>query len=464
LPIQHGGAQRASLGFPIRRMATWWRSPRLWLSALALALLAPFAPTPLTLPSTVVAASGCGQWQSKVHPPTSIRVLRTASGRVEEVQFATYVATVMASGEWPSWLPRAALEVGATAVKQYAWYYLLDGHHRASYRTSAGDCYDVRDDTSDQLYRPETADPTQKQLEALAVTWGLSLRKNDHFFLTGYRYGSDVGCARDTDGWRLYEQSVERCAREGWSRDRILEAYFAPSLRSVWEPGSEAPASERGDRRAPVVFAPRVRLRRGSTLGEATGQLRWDGADAGSGVAAYRVEQRTGSGDWVGLELARPKARKLKVTLDPGRPSQFRVQALDDAGNLSEWVSSSAVTPKIRETEAARMGGRWRLVRQAQASGGSLRSARRSGATLSFGFTGSAVGIVAPTGPGHGVMRIRVAGAVVARIDLGRMPEGDQQLVWSRDWPTARARRIGVVVTKTPKGSSVDVDAFIVLR
>jgi len=57
--------------------------------------------------------------------------------------------------------------VGATAVKQFAWYHALDGHHRSGYRSSDGDCYDVRDDTADQLYRPEKATPKRNQLDAV---------------------------------------------------------------------------------------------------------------------------------------------------------------------------------------------------------------------------------------------------------------------------------------------------------
>ncbi len=78
----------------------------------------------------------------------------------------------MASGEFPAWLPDAVLEVGATAVKQYAWYYALEGHHRSGYRTQGGACYDVRDDTLDQLYRPEQANPRANQLDCHRLRHG----------------------------------------------------------------------------------------------------------------------------------------------------------------------------------------------------------------------------------------------------------------------------------------------------
>jgi Stage II sporulation protein. len=60
-------------------------------------------------------------------PPATIRVLRTsgaASGTVQVVDFKTYVQYVMAA-EWPPTWTDAALQTGAMAIKQYAWYYTM---------------------------------------------------------------------------------------------------------------------------------------------------------------------------------------------------------------------------------------------------------------------------------------------------------------------------------------------------
>ena len=192
------------------------------------------------------AHAACGtNWQSKKEPPESIRVLRTATGKVEEVGFKRYVAVVMASGEWPSSLPVALLEAGALATKQYGLYYALEGNHRDGYKNAAGKCYDVRDDSNDQVYRPETAEPTDKQKAARDELWGLSLRKNDKFFLTGYRQGSDVQCAEDHNEWKLYATSAKDCAKRlDYDSIEILHAYYSPKLTEVWAPGAEPVADE----------------------------------------------------------------------------------------------------------------------------------------------------------------------------------------------------------------------------
>ena len=80
----------------------------------AVALTAPLAPQA----TSPVRAGSCGtDWDSRTQAPDTIRVLRTRSGHVEQVGFRQYVGIVMASGEFPAWLPHAVLEVGAVAVK-----------------------------------------------------------------------------------------------------------------------------------------------------------------------------------------------------------------------------------------------------------------------------------------------------------------------------------------------------------
>jgi hypothetical protein len=191
------------------------------------------------------AAAACGtNWTSKKEPPPTIRVLRTQTGRVEKVDFKRYVVVVMASGEWPTTMPNALLEAGALATKQYAWYYTLKGNHRPEYRTATSVCYDVRDDSRDQVYRPESAEPTEKQKAARDALWGLSLRKNGRFFLTGYRRGSATTCGADADSWRLYARSAKDCVKRlDYDSERVLRRYYKPNLNWVWAPGTDPEAS-----------------------------------------------------------------------------------------------------------------------------------------------------------------------------------------------------------------------------
>lgn len=199
---------------------------------LSSAMLVPVAAGPAAEP--LMARGSCTGWQSRERPPQTIRV-GLGDGSVQVIDFQRYVEIVTAS-EWPSYLPTAAIEAGATAVKQYAWSKALAGNHRPSYYNRAGKCFDVTDDTRDQVFRPHRV-VTDKIKQAVRDTWGLHLRRHGQFFMTGYRTGSKVRCGADADGTRLYARSVIDCARRGLSRQQIQFKYYGRSLTLHWSDG-----------------------------------------------------------------------------------------------------------------------------------------------------------------------------------------------------------------------------------
>jgi hypothetical protein len=202
------------------------------LCALALAAAA-------TLPTTVPAraVSSCTGWASTLVPPTTIKVYRTqgaAAGKVQTVPFRTYVEVVMAN-EWPASWSMHTLRAGAVAVKQYGWYRAMN--YRGGMARN-GDCYDVVDYWADQVYKPSGAIIYASLRQAVAETWGVSLRQFGGFFVTGYHAGEDVRCGSNDDGLeRIYQWSAADCGKRGLTMDSILRTYYAPAL-SVLEPGA----------------------------------------------------------------------------------------------------------------------------------------------------------------------------------------------------------------------------------
>jgi serine protease inhibitor ecotin len=168
-------------------------------------------------------AAVCTGWTSASTPPATIRVLRTATGAVETVDFKTYVKVVMAA-EWPDTWPREALRAGAIAIKQYAWYFAM--HYRGG--TSGGNCYDVVDSSNDQVYSPETRTPTAPLIAAVEDTWSTYVIKNGVLILTGYRPGSDVPCGSDSTGSLLQQRGARNCALAGLAAADIMHTYFDP--------------------------------------------------------------------------------------------------------------------------------------------------------------------------------------------------------------------------------------------
>ena len=175
-------------------------------------------------PVQAATSSQCTNWTSKDQPPKDISVFRVNEGKVQRVDFKLYVARVV-SREWGVKNDELR-KAGAVAVKQYAWYHVL--HWRGGKYN--GECYDVKDTTSDQLYAAKPASNIGSRVwNSVEATWSWRLYRENRLPMTGYRRGADVRCAKDA-GYRLYAQSARKCAQNGWSAERILEKYYTANL------------------------------------------------------------------------------------------------------------------------------------------------------------------------------------------------------------------------------------------
>jgi hypothetical protein len=419
---------------------------------------------PMALPATQAAdaASNCGtNWTSTKTPPQTIRVLLTEQNRVVVATFRSYVAMVMASGEFPTWLPPAVLQAGATAVKQYGWYYAMKGHHRSNYKTASGICYDVRNDTNDQLFHT-VAHPTGKQIVALNATWGLTLRKGSKFFLTGYRAGVASKCASDADGWRIYAKSMVDCANKGWSRQQIQLRYYAPRVSFVWRGTTPPPP---GDHTPPAVTVPEVvPAVDQSNPNRIKVTVSWSGTDDSSGVASYHLQERVSGGAWHAVQLPSLTATSMQVETQAGVRHQFRVKSKDKAGNATGWIQGIGFVPGVRESDGAQLVGSWADHKDNGASGGAVRSTTQQGAKATLTFRGSSVGVMAAVGPGMGQARVSIDGVVVDVIDLAGSTARDRRVVFARSWPTQQKHTITVESLGTAGRPRIDVDAFVLLR
>lgn len=206
---------------------------------------------------TLAADRQCTGWTDEFHPPTEIRVLRKRgpnAGRVEVVPFWNYVGTVLAA-EYSTSGPRGPVwfRMGALAVKQYGWYYAM--HWRGGTVTitnedgsTTTECFDVRDSTADQIYKPERLVdgqwvpanvPSAANLSAMAETWSMSLRKwvvdkkKSRFFLTGYRSGKKNYCGADADAFRIKQKSLADCIVKGLVYEEAQREYYEPRLLVV---------------------------------------------------------------------------------------------------------------------------------------------------------------------------------------------------------------------------------------
>jgi hypothetical protein len=169
-------------------------------------------------------ASSCSGWTSQATPPPTIRVFRAATGAVDTVDFKVYARNVL-SREWIGSWTTESLRSGGVAVKMYAWYHVL---HWRGLTNAEGACFDVYDDTRDQVYNP--AQPTwASAAAAVDATWGTRALKNGSIYPTYYNAGAaNEACGANVNGWRMYQWGTQACGLAGLSAAQILLTYYYP--------------------------------------------------------------------------------------------------------------------------------------------------------------------------------------------------------------------------------------------
>ncbi len=195
---------------------------------LASACLAVAATLVGLLPALVgpVAASSCSTWTSESAPPPTIRVFRHATGTIDTVSLKPYVKNVL-SREWIGSWTTQSLQSGALIVRNYAWYQVL--HWRGGV-DATGACFDIRDDTWDQVYDP--SQPTwSTAAAAVDATWSGLVYRDGHIFPTYYNAGAvNEACGANANGWKAYQWGTQACGLSGMTPGQIIVTYYYPGV------------------------------------------------------------------------------------------------------------------------------------------------------------------------------------------------------------------------------------------
>ena len=149
--------------------------------------------------------------------PSTISVLRTATGQVEVVDFKDYVKNVLPN-EWISSWDMDALKAGAMAAKTYAWYWTI-------HQKYPGQDYDVKDTIGDQVYIPGTANSRTNQ--AVEETWNWLMTKNGEIFQAQYDSGTS-GSPDPLHAGRMSQWGTQYWAEQGKDWQWIVHNYYDP--------------------------------------------------------------------------------------------------------------------------------------------------------------------------------------------------------------------------------------------
>ncbi|MFC5835875.1 SpoIID/LytB domain-containing protein [Nonomuraea insulae] len=162
--------------------------------------------------------AGCKTDGTDTKLPTTILVYRKSLDRVERIEFKTYVKNVLPN-EWVSSWPSESLKAGAMAVKNFGWYWALHSNRK----TASGQCFDVYDHTSSQVYKPGSAKAVTSA--AVDATWGTRLTRSGKIFRAQY-CSTTTACGNWVTGDWMSQNGSRDKARAGWSYSRILKYYY----------------------------------------------------------------------------------------------------------------------------------------------------------------------------------------------------------------------------------------------
>ncbi|WP_239082521.1 peptidase inhibitor family I36 protein [Actinoplanes teichomyceticus] len=167
----------------------------------------------------LAATGGCSTDGTNSTLPSTILVYRVGLGRVDRVDFKTYVKNVLPN-EWVASWPAASLDAGAMAVKSYGWYWAL----HSTRKTPAGQCYDVRDDVQDQVYRPSSAQASTSS--AVDRTWSTRMTRGGDILQAHY-CATTTECPAWVDGDWMSQYGSRDLANAGRDHRAILRHYYS---------------------------------------------------------------------------------------------------------------------------------------------------------------------------------------------------------------------------------------------
>jgi len=242
----------------------------------------------------------------------------------------------------------------------------------------------------------------------------------------------------------------------------------AGAVTGVSQAGPAAPVSTTTtlDTTPPTVTAPTASFRTGVSLSgsELPMQLTWSAGDAETGARYFDINYSTNGGaSWNNLTtFFRGTTAFLHVS--PSGSLRFQVRATDWAGHESDWSTGATFSPRLVQQTASSVtyAGTWSKGSRSSYSGGSVRYTIVGKRSATYSFTGRAVAFVTTLSGSRGVVRIKVDGVQVARVDLGKTPTAYRRLAWSKAFSSVHGHKVQVVVVGGY--GRVDVDAFAVLK
>jgi hypothetical protein len=220
----------------------------------------------------------------------------------------------------------------------------------------------------------------------------------------------------------------------------------------------------------PTAKPPVTSLLPGEKLGPTTLRVRvsWPAAtDPSSAIVGYEVSQSTNGGAWTSPIATAGGVLAANYTLALDTVYQFRVRAVDSAGNWSPWaqaVGTSRIHPVDDQSSSIVRSKSWRTVSNSGAYRLTLSGSAAAGAKISLRFTGHGVAIVAPRTSHLGKFKIYIDGVYKVTVNQRRVSYIGRQVVWAWYSSAGGTHTITMKAVGTGTYHLVRLDAFVVSR
>ena len=215
----------------------------------------------------------------------------------------------------------------------------------------------------------------------------------------------------------------------------------------------------------PTATTPAPALKPGSigSDGKVPVGVAWAGSDATSGIAAYELERRTDGGIWEAVLST--GGVTSSAMLPPGHRYQYRVRAIDRAGNVGVWRAAvgSALVASSESSATISYQGTWSVVAESAAIGGKIRRTTTAGASATYRFTGRSFGWVGSVGPIYGKVKVYVDGLYVATVDQYRTRAAARTVLFTRSWTSNGLHTVKLVNQATAGHPRANIDGIFSL-
>ena len=210
---------------------------------------------------------------------------------------------------------------------------------------------------------------------------------------------------------------------------------------------------------APVAVAPKAWITTGAVGTTARIVLTFSGTDVGFGIKSFQLSESRNNGAWVVVPVV-VGAHSVVRAVVIGSQYQYRVRAIDGAGNVSAWAYLANFTPTLFQESSATFIGPWVGAHPSYALGHRLVYNRLPRGVASFTCTCSSLAFITPVGPGLGAERIYLDGVLIVKKSESASKLHGGIALFAVTWGTVGVHRIDI----SNAGGQLDLDAFLTLQ